>query len=236
MRLSDRLQEISNNIDPQETMADIGTDHGFLPLYLWETKKCSKVIMSDISKGSLEKARSNCKMYYPDEKFDLRLGSGIEVLQNGEVNAVVIAGMGGILMAEILGLNIQKAHSFDKLILQPRNSIGKLRFWLSHNGFQIKRESLVREGKYIWEILNVVNGNTDGSFDNDDENSIVWELPMSLVENPNKLTAEFLEKKLSIENFVREKVLEGKIIDYDKLNQTDKRIEYIDILLKKLER
>ena len=79
-------------------MADIGTDHGFLPVYLWEAGISPHVIMADISRGSLDKARDNCEMLHPGQDFDLRLGSGIEVLADGEVDAVAIAGMGGILM------------------------------------------------------------------------------------------------------------------------------------------
>ena len=105
-KLTPRLNLIANEILPGETMADIGTDHGFLPLYLWEQKICPKVIMADISKGSLQKARDNCKTAYPDVDFDLRLGSGIEVLETGEVDVVAIAGMGGLLMTEILGVDL----------------------------------------------------------------------------------------------------------------------------------
>lgn len=127
MKLSPRLKKIAEQINAGETMADIGTDHGFLPIYLWENKICPKVIMADISSGSLLKARENCEMYDPDARFDLRLGSGIEVLEEAEVDAVVMAGMGGILMTEILEKDIKKSLSFRKLILQPRKDVGKLR-------------------------------------------------------------------------------------------------------------
>ena len=130
IKLTSRLKTIADEIEKGETMADIGTDHGFLPVYLWEAGICPKVIMADISRGSLSKAEQNCRSLYPDVDFDLRLGSGIEVLSQGEVDAVAIAGMGGILMTEILGEDIHKAHSFKKMVLQPRNRIGHLRWWL----------------------------------------------------------------------------------------------------------
>ena len=93
IKLTDRLQVLADQIKQNETMADIGTDHGFLPIYLWENEISPKVIMADISPGSLEKARVNCYENYPNEKFDLRLGNGIQILENGEVDAVVIAGI-----------------------------------------------------------------------------------------------------------------------------------------------
>ena len=97
MKLTPRLQTIADEINPGETMADIGTDHGFLPVYLWENKISPNVIMADISAGSLAKAEENCRAFFPDREFDLRLGNGLEILQPGEVDAVVMAGMGGIL-------------------------------------------------------------------------------------------------------------------------------------------
>ena len=137
MKLSDRLQLIADEIHCGETMADIGTDHGFLPLYLLETKKCPKVIMADISSGSLKKAEDNCKMANPDGNYELRLGDGIDILEDGEVDVVAIAGMGGNLIADILEWNLAKSRSIKRYILQPRRHVGKLRHWLACNGFKI---------------------------------------------------------------------------------------------------
>ena len=117
IKLTSRLKTIADEIEKGETMADIGTDHGFLPVFLWEKGICPKVVMTDVSSGSLAKARLNCQTLHPEADFDLRLGSGLEVLEPGEVDAVVIAGMGGILMTEILGADIEKAWSFKKIIL-----------------------------------------------------------------------------------------------------------------------
>ena len=74
MKLTPRLQKIADEIKPGETMADIGTDHGFLPLFLWEQGISPQVIMADISKGSLDKAAENCRLLAPDTDFDLRTG------------------------------------------------------------------------------------------------------------------------------------------------------------------
>ena len=105
--------------------------------YLWENRICPKVIMADVSRGSLDKARDNCAMLYPGEVFDLRLGSGLEVLEDSEVDTVVIAGMGGILMTLIMTDDINKTMSMGKYVLQPRISSGRLRHWLLSNGFSI---------------------------------------------------------------------------------------------------
>ena len=211
-------------------MADIGTDHGFLPIYLWEAGICPHVIMADISHGSLDKARDNCQMLHPEQEFDLRLGSGIEVLGNGEVDAVAIAGMGGILMTEILGVDLAKAHSFRRLILQPRNHVGKLRYWLLNNGFKIVNEQLVREGKFICEILTVEPIEVAVSM-NQDEDDIEYEFPHSLIRFRNDLTEEYLQRKLALEMRILESMAMGSQTTDAQMKRQKYRIEYLQYLL-----
>jgi len=197
VRLSERLKLIADEIIEGETMADIGTDHGFLPIYLWETGKCPHVIMTDVSRGSLDKALADCGVEHPDEKFDLRLGDGLKVIGQGEVDDIVIAGMGGLLIGDIIEDDLTKSRSYKRFILQPRNNIGRLRNRLRTLGFMVTRESLVREGRFIWEILTVepdpVNQGEVREY------SACDDFPDTLAEFRNPLTAEYLEKKLALE-------------------------------------
>ena len=241
IKLSDRLSIIANEIERGETVADIGTDHGFLPIYLWENGISPKVIMADISKGSLEKARTNCLESHPDMVFDLRLGDGIKVLENGEVDAVCIAGMGGILMTEILGADIVKTKSLKKFILQPRNNVGVLRHWLLDNGFDIVNEQLVREGKYICEILTVVPvENTGEAHDKAgaygiDEEAVEYQFPQTLADFKNPLTMEYLERHLKKENFILDSMKSGQKTTLEDIKHQEARIEYIERLVKTCE-
>lgn len=234
IKLTDRLQVLADQIKQSETMADIGTDHGFLPIYLRENEISPKVIMADISPGSLEKARVNCYENYPDEKFDLRLGNGIQILENGEVDAVVIAGMGGKLMTEILGENLEKSKSFKKLILQPRNGQAKLRSWLLDNGFSIVKESLVRENKYICEIITVVPYESPDavsySLENEINDPMCYEVPPWIV-SAGELAAPFIQNKINIEEYALNGILKADIIDKDREKVTRTRIEYLEKLL-----
>ena len=233
IKLTPRLKTIADEIEKGETMADIGTDHGFLPLYLWEMGVCPHVIMADISKGSLSKAEENCRSLHPDTAFDLRLGSGIEVLDTGEVEAVVIAGMGGILMTGILGADIEKSWSFKKLVLQPRNRIGQLRWWLYNNGFCISNEKLVREGKYICEVLTVVPREiaVTGDLGPDD---IEYEFPHKLIDFKNELTEEYLNKKLELEKLILKSMSQGRQEEPARLRRQNYRVEYLEYLLRRL--
>ncbi len=234
IKLTDRLQLLADQIKQNETMADIGTDHGFLPIYLWENEISPKVIMADISPGSLDKARANCYELYPDVKFDLRLGNGIQILDNGEVDAVVIAGMGGKLMTEILGEDLKKSKSFKKLILQPRNGQAKLRSWLIENGFSIVKESLVRENKYICEVITVVpyvdENALSHSLDGLIEDPICYEVP-PWITAAGELTAPFIQNKINIEEYALKGILKADITDTDREKVTRARIDYLQSLL-----
>lgn len=231
IKLSDRLKCIANEIERGETVADIGTDHGFLPIYLWENNISPKVIMADISAGSLEKARQNCLEAHPDMVFDLRLGDGIKVLENGEVDAACIAGMGGILMTEILGAELDKTKSLRKLVLQPRNNVAVLRHWLLAHGFEIINEQLVREGKYICEILTVVPCEGEAAVTGDAD-SIQFQFPETLVDFKNPLTMEYLERHLKKENFILDSMKSGNKTTLDEIKHQEDRIDYIERLVK----
>lgn len=243
IKLTDRLQILADQIKEKETMADIGTDHGFLPIALWERNICPHVVLTDVSPGSLDKARQTGQALYPGKVFDLRLGSGIQVLEQGEVDAVVIAGMGGILMTQILGEDLQKTRSFKKLVLQPRSGQGKLRHWLIHQGFSIVKESLVREGKYICEILTVV---PPGDLPQDrpvvsreisgkGPDDIEYEAPPWIL-SAGQLAEPFIRRKLAAEERVREGLLKSKQPDGVKEKKTQDRIDYLKSLLGGIEK
>lgn len=227
-KLSDRLQMIADNIKPGETMADIGTDHGFLPLYLIEQGISPRVIMTDISEPSLRKGIDGAEILgknVPEidiyERCDFRSGDGLTIIRAHEVDNVVIAGMGGLLMTEILGEDISKTLSFKRLILQPRNHSEQLRKWLASNGFNIVREQLVREGKFICEIITAQPGRCVLP-DRPGES----ELPKVLLEDYRDLAVEFAGIKVAIEEKILEGMSRGKESDPAEIQLIQKRIEY----------
>ena len=202
MKLNDRLAKIAKEIKTGETMADIGTDHGFLPIYLNVQGISPYVIFSDISRGSLEKAKSNCSEQMIDDNYDCRLGDGLGVLAPAEVDDIVIAGMGGSLISDIMGEDPDLSHSFKRFILQPRNNIGKLRRWLLVNGYEIVNEQMAREGRFICIIITAEY--TGKVYDASDKSDAFFEYPPWLLDHRNELTVEYLK---------RESEKEQKIID-----------------------
>lgn len=188
IKLSDRLELIANRIESGETMADIGTDHGFLPLYLKLSGKSPKVIMADVSLPSLDKARENAARFAASEdNIHFRAGNGLTVLERGEVDAVVIAGMGGKLIRDIMAADLEHTYSFKKFILQPRIGQGYLRKWLCDNGFTITHEDVVIEGHHIPEIITVLSPEVVNETEKSGEN-IEAVMPIEYAENAGKST------------------------------------------------
>ncbi|MDY3240551.1 MAG: class I SAM-dependent methyltransferase [Anaerovoracaceae bacterium] len=230
IQLTPRLAAIANEVVPGETVADIGTDHGFLPAALWEQGISPHVILADVNEGPLNKAKENCASRYPEEPFDFRLGDGLQVLKPGEVDVITIAGMGGILMTEILENDLEKSWSFHRLILQPRNNIGKLRHWLYDHCFSITNEQLVREGRFICEILTVVPVEK-ASLLSLDADSIEYQYPRRLLEFIGPLTEEYLETRLKTEEMIFESMEAGGQ-DWKTLRGQKNRVCYLQDLLR----
>ena len=156
MKLSDRMQVIADHVDPGERVADIGTDHGQIPVWLFAHEISPRVILSDISEGSIRKAMETAAAYQFGNEVSFRTGDGLEVLAPGEADTVIIAGMGGKLIRQILSDDPAHTRSFRKFILQPRKGSGPLRKWLLQNGFLIICEDVVRESHFIPEIITAV--------------------------------------------------------------------------------
>ncbi|MDY2794553.1 class I SAM-dependent methyltransferase [Peptostreptococcus porci] len=156
MKLTPRLKYISELVSDGKKIADIGTDHGYIPISLLLDKKISFAILSDINRGPLNNAKKEVTKNNVQNYVDLRLGSGMETLRDGEVDQVIIAGMGGILISDIIENKIELSKNLDKLILQPMQAPEELRRYLSKNGFKIIDEHFVREDHRIYEIIEAV--------------------------------------------------------------------------------
>lgn len=234
MNLSNRLQAIADLVTKSSAVADIGTDHGYIPIYLIKNNIAEKVIAADISDGSLNKARELVSKYDLKDCIECRLGNGLDVLSPGEADTIIIAGMGGKLISQILKDQIQIAKSAESLILQPMNGQGELRKWLILNGFEIIDEDLVKEGNKFYEIIkaepekntvlkdDVVNnrkvpikkdlsgkkddfeGKIDDSFGNN------FDIGLRLIEKRHPLLGEFILKKMQEIEKIMKKLNNGE--------------------------
>jgi tRNA (adenine22-N1)-methyltransferase len=144
-KYTERIRKIASYVDAGESVADIGSDHGYLPIWLMREGVSPRVIVTDIAEGPLERARANAERAFVPA--DCRLGDGLAPLAPGEVDAVVIAGMGGETIRDIMDADPEKTASFAKFILQPRTKAELLRAWLSGNYDMLAEESVEERGR-----------------------------------------------------------------------------------------
>jgi len=157
-KLSARLAAVASFVSAGESVADIGADHGYLPIYLVKEGISPFAILTDVQEGPLEKTRISVgKALSRDSKeaglISLRLGAGLSVLEKDEVDAVVIAGMGGETIISILSADPDKTKSFGKYILQPRTKVQELKNWLFNEGWEIKAETKADEKGRLCDII-----------------------------------------------------------------------------------
>lgn len=154
MQLSKRLQTIADLVPGGSSVADIGTDHGYIPIHLILTGQATYCIASDINKGPLETAKRNMAKYKISH-IETRQGSGLQTIRKEDgLDVVIIAGMGGYLIHDILEKDLELVKGMKKIILQPQNNIPELRRYLHQIGFKIEQEVFLEEdGKYYTIIV-----------------------------------------------------------------------------------
>lgn len=155
MELSIRLNSIIKQVNKCNSIIDVGTDHGYVPIFLVKQGVCEKAIASDINKGPIEKARINISFEGLSSKIECRHGGGLKTVRKGEVQAAIIAGMGGNLTMDILLDDIEKIKLYDFLILQPAQNPEILREFLYSGNFDILDEDLILEDGNYYELFKV---------------------------------------------------------------------------------
>ncbi len=191
MNLSPRLKTIASFVNSNTTVADIGTDHGYIPVYLVENKISSKVIATDINEGPLNSAKSIVTEKGLSNYIHTRLGNGLSVLDIGEVDTVIIAGMGGKLITEILDKSSHIANSINYFIFQPMIGSTILRRYIYKNGYKIIDEKLAFESGRIYEIIFAEHGNDNI------EDEIFFEIGKKLLMNKDPLLPDYINERIT---------------------------------------
>lgn len=157
MEISQRLKLVTSQVQ-YPTVADIGTDHGYVPIYLHKLGRVEKAIACDINVGPLEIAKENIKAHGAGEIIETRLGNGLMPMKPYEVESVVIAGMGGMLTVEILQASLETVQSVKELILSPQSDLDVVRKYLHSIGFLIRDEYMLKEDGKFYTVMRAIHG------------------------------------------------------------------------------
>lgn len=161
VQLSGRLKLIASFVEEGKRLADIGTDHGYIPIYLVCNGVVPSAVAMDINAGPLKRAEENIRLYGAEGKISLKLSDGMDGLSPGEVDSAILAGMGGRLIIRILENGRDVCSRIDEIILSPHSEVELVRKYLMDNGFAVVREEMVfDEGKY-YTVMKAVHGHME---------------------------------------------------------------------------
>lgn len=155
IKISNRLMTVASLISEGNVLADVGTDHGYVPIYLMEQGKIPRAIALDINAGPLERAKEHIAGCGMGDYIETRLSDGLEALQTGEAESVLIAGMGGGLVIHILETGEKIAKSAKELVLQPQSELERVRIFLEDNGYVTDTEDMVFEDGKFYPMMRV---------------------------------------------------------------------------------
>ena len=158
MELSKRLQAVADLVTAHYKLADIGTDHAYIPIYLTQQKKITEAVALDVNEGPLQRAEEHIRENGLEAEIETRLSNGFQALQPGEVQSAVIAGMGGGLVIRILTEGAEVVRKLEECILQPQSEIEKVRAFLLEKGYEFLEEDMVCEDGKYYPMMRVEHG------------------------------------------------------------------------------
>ena len=192
MKISKRLEMIASFVPERSRVADIGTDHGYIPIYLVQEKKAECAIAMDVRPGPLERAQAHIREAGLEDSIEVRLSDGLLKLEENEADCVVIAGMGGELMIHILKEGKGLWDNIPYWVLSPHSEPQRVRRFLEEQEFFIEREIMIKEDGKYYSVLGVSKG-TGNTMDYGRE--IFYRYGRLLLEAKDPVLLEYLKKE-----------------------------------------
>lgn len=216
MQLSRRLKAVADLVTQGNRVSDVGCDHAYISIYLIEHNIAKHVIAMDVNKGPLLRAKANISKKNLLDRIETRLSDGLEKLKVDEVDTILLAGMGGVLMIRILEEGRETVASAKELILQPQSEIASVRKYLHSIGFSIVVEHmLIEDGKY-YDIIKAVRSIKDDRDELSYEKEVFYQYGKLMLENKDEVLFEYL---------LKEKETYERVLETLSKTQTDKTLE-----------
>lgn len=222
MKLSHRLETVASFAAKGSSIADIGTDHGYIPIYLVREGIADRAVAMDVRKGPLERAKAHILSYGLEQQIEVRLSNGLQKLMPGEADTVVIAGMGGELVIHIMDEGRHVWGDIKEWILSPQSELDKVRFYLERNGFLIVQETMVVEDGKYYTVMKAKKGQMDY------KKPWYYLYGKCLIQAKHPILKEYLEKerlqRLQIQNCLEGQSTEGAV---KRLKEVKEELEWI---------
>ena len=193
IKISNRLLAVASFVTDGNILADVGTDHGYIPIYLMQKERIPKAIAMDINAGPLQRAKEHIDVYGLNDYIETRLSDGVAALVPGEVDTVLIAGMGGGLVMHILEEGKEVCIQAKELVLQPQSELERVRAYLWSNGYVILEEDMVLEDEKFYPMMRVAYQNVIDT--ESAENQLFCRYGKHLLEQRHVVLGEYLKRE-----------------------------------------
>lgn len=222
--LEQRLAQLASMVEPGSRVADIGTDHAYLPIALVKDKKIDFAIASDVAAGPLNNAINDIKGAGLEDKIITRLGSGLETLQpEDKIDTVIIAGMGGKLMRDLLDKPAQENKFYENLILEPNVGEPIVRKWLMNHSYKIEAEKIIEVSGHIYELIKAKHVTDSVGL-----SAAQIQFGPFLLKEKNKIFIKKWTKQLDFQKNLLSNLQKAKQQDVNKVETTKKIIAMIE--------
>ena len=226
MQLSKRLTAVAQMVTEGSRLADVGCDHGYIPITLITEGRIPHAIAMDINRGPLERARQNIEQFAAAQYIETRLSDGVAALHPGEVDSVIIAGMGGNLMMRILEKGRDVFDTAKEMILQPQSEIAGVRHYLQDHGYRITDENMVFEDGKYYVMMKAVHSHMQY------DREIFFEYGRILLEQKHPLLKEFLKRKMDTAEKICDRIASnGQKDSKERIREIEEEMRKIDSAL-----
>jgi len=214
INISNRLKTIGDFVIDNSKVVDVGCDHGLLSIYVYQNKKNVSIIATDVNASPLNEAKNNIKNYKLENKIETRISDGLKNIEKKEFDTIVIAGMGGNTIVDILSDDLDKTCSSKRIIIQANNNINRVRKYLVNNNFKIEDEKIVKENDIISIIVLFAKNEKNIKYSKDE----ILFGPILIKEN-SELFNELLSNDLKKYNIILSKIPKKYIIKRYKIKR-----------------
>ncbi len=205
MQLSLRLMAVAGLVTPGYVLADIGTDHAYLPISLVSEGKIPRAFAIDLRPGPLRRAGENIRAHALENRIETRLGDGLSALSPGEAQSILIAGMGGAGTIRILRDGPEVVQKARELILQPQSDLPQVRAFLGEGGWRIAQEDMVCEARNYYPMLRAIPAKTAETM-----NKLQLLFGPRLLEMRHPVLHQFLQKEEKTKTCILAELENGK--------------------------
>ncbi|MGE7119828.1 tRNA (adenine(22)-N(1))-methyltransferase [Peribacillus sp. NPDC046944] len=231
-KLSKRLENVALHIPKGSILADIGSDHAYLPCYAVSNGLCDRAIAGEVVEGPYQSALKQVKGTRLEDLIEVRKGDGLEVLKPDEATCVTIAGMGGTLIASILENGKKKLGKVERLILQPNVGALNVRNWLIDNGWELIDEDILEEDGKIYEILIAKKGDPLQPYHENKQVGLMFG-PFLLKKFSDTFIKKWQHEKAHFERIIEQLDASGRSGLETKRKEMEVQISFIEEVLKR---